>query len=80
MMPTRSQHDEACPICATVTRVSDRTWYYTCDGCGSGINLIGISWKREKEKNWNELSQEEKRQAGDEFFKARSWKDEIIEI
>lgn len=79
-MPTRGQHDEICPICATTTNVGDRTWYYTCEGCGSGINLIGISLKNERGKNWNELSQEEKRQAGDEFFKTRSWKDEIIEI
>ena len=57
-----------CPICKTITEVGKRTWHYTCRGCGSGINMIGIWWKEKTGESWLDLSEEAKRVAGDAFF------------
>lgn len=48
--------------------VGKRTWHYTYRGCGSGINMIGIWWKEKTGESWLDLSEEEKRIAGDAFF------------
>jgi hypothetical protein len=82
-MPKNTEYSEACPICGTETKVSERAWYYTCTGCGSGINLIGIWWKEHSGQDWMDLSETQKKQAGDQFYQrpsAKKWKDEILEI
>jgi hypothetical protein len=78
-----SKLTEICPICGVEAELDHRSWYYTCVGCGSGINLVGIWWKEETGENWLELSQEEKKAAGDRFYErshARDWSDVVIEI
>jgi len=82
-MPSKNDITETCPICETDVIVAKRAWFYTCTGCGSGINLIGIWWKERSSKDWMELSENEKKQAGDEFFqrsRIKKWKDVVIEI
>ena len=60
--------DQQCPICDTITEVGKRSWFHTCRGCGSGINMIGIWWKDKTGEDWLELSQEKKIVAGDSYF------------
>ncbi len=83
-MPTGKQIAQECPICGTVTEVHDRAWFYTCTGCGSGINMIGIWWKEQAGEDWLGLSQEEKRVAGERFYSREKeevdWSDVVIEI
>ena len=67
-MPKNVEYNETCPICGTEIKVSERSWFYTCRGCGSGINLIGIWWKERSGKDWMELSENEKKRAGDTFY------------
>ena len=83
-MPSKRSKIETCAICGTVSEVEDRAWFYTCVGCGSGINLIGIWWREQTGENWLELSQEEKRRAGERFFMRRLdekyWSNVVIEL
>jgi len=82
-MPRIKDHAEICPICGTEVMVSDRAWFYTCLGCGSGINLIGIWWREQSGKDWLGLTEKEKKEAGDEFYQRsniKKWKDVVIEI
>ena len=73
-----------CPICGTDTEVGKRSWFYTCRGCGSGINLIGIWWKENSGESWLELSQEKKKVIGDSYFSRAQdevdWSSIVIEI
>jgi hypothetical protein len=80
---SRKLVDTVCPICGTNTQIQERTWYYTCIGCGSGIHLVGIFWKEKTGGNWLEASEEEKKTAGDEFYqesKEKDWSNIVIEI
>jgi len=82
-MPKTNEYSETCPICGTEIQVPERAWFYTCTGCGSGINLIGMWWKEHSDQDWMDLSEAQKKQAGDEFYQrtsAKKWKDEIFEI
>jgi len=64
--------------------MDDRAWFYTCMGCGSGVNLIGIWWKEQTGENWLDLSPKEKQTASDKFFlrkqDLRDWSNVVIEI
>jgi len=77
-------YKNSCPICGTSTTVERRAWFYTCIGCGSGINMIGIWWKENTGTNWLELSEQDKQNAGDKFFSrnkdSRNWSNEVIEL
>jgi len=82
-MSSRNEITETCPICETEVIVTERTWFYTCTGCGSGINLIGIWWKEQSGKDWIGLSENEKKKAGDEFYQrshSKKWEDVVLEI
>ena len=83
-MPKNKLKNEICPICEKTTEVEERTWYFTCIGCGSGINLIGIWWKEQTGENWVDLSQEEKKSASERFYLREQngidWSNVIIEI
>jgi hypothetical protein len=57
-----------CPICGTSYDAESRVWYYSCPGCGSGINLIGIWWKEKTDQNWSDIDSETKRSIGEDFF------------
>ena len=75
---------ETCPICGTEVEVSERSWFYTCVGCGSGINMIGIWWHGKTGEHWTGLPEEAKRRAGDEFYARKKdevdWSNVVIEI
>ena len=64
--------------------VDERSWFYTCVGCGSGINMIGIWWHSRTGEKWHEMSSEEKKSAGSEFFSRDKdeidWSNVIIDI
>ena len=73
-----------CPICGINTEVDRKSWFYTCTGCGSGINMIGIWWKEKTGNNWLELSQKEKKIVSDSYFSRdqgiTDWKNVLIEL
>ncbi|MGD2200804.1 MAG: hypothetical protein PVJ38_04115 [Candidatus Bathyarchaeota archaeon] len=80
-MPRNSNGEETCPICGVKTEVDQRAWFFTCSGCGSGINLIGIWWKNKTGEDWSRLSDEKKLEISDQFYSTRKdWKNEILEI
>lgn len=77
-------YSTSCPICGTSTKAERRAWFYTCIGCGSGINMIGIWWKEKTGTNWLELSEKDKQTAGEQFFSkekdSRDWSSVVIEL
>lgn len=76
--------NEICPICGTDMVVNERTWFYTCTGCGSGINMIGIWLHNRTGEKWSDISPEEKKAVGLDFFSRDKeeidWSNVIIEI
>ena len=80
---SRRTIEDTCPICGTQSKIPERAWFYTCRGCGSGVNLVGIWWKEETGEDWMELSQEEKKSAGEKFYERlqmKEWSKVVIEI
>jgi hypothetical protein len=73
-----------CPICGTSYTLENRVWFYTCLGCGSGINLIGIWWKEKTDQNWSDIDSERKRSIGEDFFRREQdevdWSKVVIKI
>jgi len=82
------QRIEICPICGHELGVGDRSWVYRCPSCGSQIHQLGIWVKKNYGQNWDDLTDKEKRDAGDEFFKVMKarkdgtseWKDVVFKI
>ena len=66
-----------CPICGVENDCHDRVWFYTCSGCGSGINLVGIWWKNESGQNWFNLSINEKKKIGKKYYDTRQHGKEV---
>jgi hypothetical protein len=80
-IPRNQNKVNTCPICSYESEIDEKAWFYTCKGCGSGINLIGIWWKQKMGENWLELSQDMKMKISKEFYgKRRDWKKEVLEI
>jgi hypothetical protein len=81
---SKKNNEALCPICGTSYEAENRVWYYTCPGCGSGINLLGIWWKEKTDQNWSGVESEMKRSIGEEFFqrdrKEVDWSKVVIEI
>jgi hypothetical protein len=66
-----------CPICRVEKDCHDLVWFYTCSGCGSGINLVGIWWKLESGQNWFDLSVDEKKKIGEKYYDTNQNRTEV---